>query len=410
MWKIALTTFLTLTLLSVPALGADVNKGLDLTALQKECAGKLKEFIERIADKNANGGEGAIYYDDGVWRSRHNAANDPDITKKWDPFYSVGGACAALWRYGNAGLDTPILNEKELEKYFNWAVRTMDRVIADHCLEDGKIGREDIGPAPISFLTELSTAYVDLAPALPKETATRWRNVLEKSVAYYVNQGSLFNVEKQSSWYINGNYELNKLILAANMVEIFGKEKYGAFYEAQLNFAVRPTPENRWGRYGLRITQVPTETLGADGRGYFVEMQNDNYGWDGNYSSLQTDIASIWFLTSGDPRAMTIMNMLLNECVSRLANNPTREEWMMIGKGGSRRDHDILIMAPAVLVAAANGRTDIQAKLPAFFREGFGWINGVIEQGTIAPGHYRGFSFQLAGYLRALDYARKLPK
>jgi hypothetical protein len=125
----------------------------------------------------------------------------------------------------------------------------------------------DVGPAGLFFLSQLSTAYVDLASDLPKETAARWRNVLEKGVAFYVKNGDLFDVEKKTSWYINGNIELDKLVIASNMVEIFGKEKYGAFYEGQLGHAVRPIPENRWGRYGLRITQIPTQANGADGRG-----------------------------------------------------------------------------------------------------------------------------------------------
>jgi hypothetical protein len=138
-------------------------------------------------------------------------------------------------------------------------------------------------------------------------------------------------------------------------------------------------------------------------------MQGENYGWDGNYSSFQTDIASCWFLGSKDPRALTIMNLLVNECISRLSDDP-KKEWIMIGKGGARRDHDIRIMSPAVLVAAINGRTDIQEKLPVFFRDAFGEYNGATVQGWIAPGHYRGLSFQLAGYLRALDYARQNSK
>ena len=409
MWRIALT--LVLTLSTTLALGADTGKGFDLTALQKEHAGKLKLVLERIADKDNNGGEGTIYYDDGIWRTRHNAATDPDVMNKWDAYFSAGAACSALWRYGNAGLDTPLLDKKDLDKFFGWAVRTMDRVIEDQFNEDGRFGKTgvDVGPTPIFFLSQLSKAYVDLASALPKETAARWRNVLEKGVAYYIKNGSLFDVEKKTSWYINGNIELDKLIIAANLVEIFGKEKYGAFYEGQLSHTVRPTPENRWGRYGLRVTQIPTEANGADGRGYFVEMQGDNYGWDGNYSAFQTDIASNWFLASGDPRALTVMNMLLNECLTRLSEDPKRE-WVMIGKGGSRRDHDIRIMSPAVLVAAANGRTDLQERLPIFFREAWNEYNGATVQGWIAPGHYRGLSFQLAGYLRALDYARQLQK
>jgi hypothetical protein len=293
------------------------------------------------------------YFADGEWRS--GSAN-------WFSYTQSGPASAAalLWRYGG-------MARTDL---YTLAVSAIDHAIATRQRSDGAFvgSSTDSQPAGIQnnmYARELGIAYLALEPGLDAAHKASWKTAIARAADYLINTGEL-------NWYTNGNIELGEIELFYLAARITGEPRFSAAYETDWAFALAP-PQQRWKGFGLQQTATPSLASGADGRGYLAEA-GYSPGFDAEYTGVQLDVATRLYVLSGDPRALKLANLEVNQLLSRVDAT-----WQLDTSDGTRHPQvgrKVPFQAQTMAILAGAGRPDLaedaRAQWPyleAFYRD-----------------------------------------
>src|SRR5205085_5024222 len=79
-------------------------------------------------------------------------------------------------------------------------------------------------------------------------------------------------------------------------------------------------------------TAAPARSDGSDGAAYLTESGASGPGYDPEYTMLQADVATRLFWANGDPRALRLMNLFMNQIRPRIDTTA----WTIDTSGGSR--------------------------------------------------------------------------
>jgi hypothetical protein len=276
------------------------------------------------------------YYADGEWFSTDNM-------QCWTCNASPGVAAGVL---GLANGDQGLVAQ---------SIATFDRAIAGHAQPDGSFygadGKAMAGIDTGFFLRDLGTAHLRLAGSLPAATDARWTAAIAAGADYLIKAG-------HTTWYANGNINLmftEDLYLAWRAT---GQQRFYDAYQASWDFTTSP-PQGRWPGDGLHITKQPTQVDGSDGFAYLAESSGGPPGFDPAYTQVQADVASSLWVVTQDPRALRLMEMLLNTVMQRVDSTGTYD-----ASGGSRKDLKEPFMTPALAIAVRDGgRSDLEPTL-----------------------------------------------
>jgi hypothetical protein len=236
------------------------------------------------------------------------------------------------------------------------AIQTFDHAIAAHRQPDGSFGppwQMETGPdiQTMMFANELGTALIVLTPQLDPGRIRTWTSALTGAADFLVRNNNL-------SWYTNGNIVLGNALTMALAYRVTGDATYQADYEKALAFAISPD-QVRWAGFGLAYSVTPTLSDGSDGAGYLTESGGSGPGYDAEYTSLQADVATRLFWVNGDPRALRLMNLFMNQLLPRI-NTTT---WTLDTSGGTRHPdiNRVVGFNSPVLAALAwqGGRADL---------------------------------------------------
>ena len=309
------------------AAAADATPSLDATALSLMPG--LKTTLGRTVEsyRTRSSGTDPRYYADGDWINGNPAC--------WVCRTGPGLGAAAL-------VDT----QPDL---LPLVVATMNRAITDHQVANGSFTSTDnsAGINTTWFVNNLGTVYLLLGDKVDAVTRARWASSIAAGVDFLLNN-------RETVWYVNGNINLaytQSLWLAWT---ITGVSRYRTAYEASWEFTLRP-PQPRWTGFGLVVERAPTRTDGADGSGYLSE----GGGFDPDYAQLQLDVLAAFYAVSREPRALWLMNVLMNKELTRVDST-----WTLDARNGSR--HSLLepFMTSAMSVLALSGsRPDLVARL-----------------------------------------------
>jgi hypothetical protein len=241
---------------------------------------------------------------------------------------------------------------------FGLAVLTFDHAIAAHGQADGSFGppsgtetSDDI--QTMMFANELGTALIALTPQLDPGRIQAWTSALTGAADFLIRNGNL-------SWYTNGDIVLGNALTMALAYRVTGNATYQAAYEQALAFALTPD-QQLWPGYGLVYTATPNRPDGRDGAGYLTENGGSGPGYDAELTSAQADVATQLFLVNGDPRALRLMNLLMNQILPRIDTTA----WTLDTSGGTRHPQpgrSVGFNSPVLAVLAwQGGRGDLAA-------------------------------------------------
>ena len=239
---------------------------------------------------------------------------------------------------------------------YGLAVLTFDHAIAAHRQADGSFGppagtetSDDI--QTMMFANELGTALVALTPQLDPDRIQAWTSALTGAADFLIRNGNL-------SWYTNGNIVLGNALTMALAYRLTSNPTYQAAYEQALAFAIAPD-QQLWPGYGLVLTATPNRPDGRDGAGYLTENGGSGPGYDAEATSAQADVATQLFLVNGDPRALRLMNLLMNQVRPRIDTTA----WTLDTSGGTRHPQpgrSVGFNSPVLAVLAwQGGRGDL---------------------------------------------------
>jgi hypothetical protein len=242
--------------------------------------------------------------------------------------------------------------------YFGQAVATINTAIATRqgangAFTDPGATGQSTEMATEFFGVEFGTVYRELSPYLSAATKASWQKSLSAAADYLIQNGNV-------TWYTNGNVNLGNTEFFYLVWQATGDAKYQQAEQQAWDFMVSP-PQSQWPGDGLVIVKQPTQSDGSDGQAYLAETGSGGTGFDPEYTSLQLDIASRFYLLSGDPKVLRLANMLANMVLTR-TNQST---WMLDTSGGTRhtdsnRYVNLLSSAFAVL-GERGGRSDLDA-------------------------------------------------
>jgi hypothetical protein len=236
------------------------------------------------------------------------------------------------------------------------AVLTFDHAIAAHRQADGSFGPPSGGETSddiqtMMFANELGTALIALTPQLDPGRIQAWTSALTGAADFLIRNGNL-------SWYTNGNIVLGNALTMALAERLTGDPKYGAAYDQALAFALTPD-QQFWPGYGLVSTATPNRPDGRDGAGYLTENGGSGPGYDAELTSAQADVATQLFLVNGDPRALRLMNLFMNQIRPRIDTTA----WTLDTSGGTRHPQpgrSVGFNSPVLAVLAwQGGRGDL---------------------------------------------------
>jgi hypothetical protein len=259
-----------------------------------------------------------------------------------------GPATGAATAYMLGGKQSPTL--------LNEAVQTINTAIATHQQSDGSFldpatpGSSDI--TTMFFGVEFGTTYHLLSGVLDPATLARWQQSLAAAADYMIRKGTL-------TYYTNGNINLGEVEFFYLVWQATGNAKYDLAYEQE--WATTLTPNQlQWPGGGLVISKAPTVANGSDGSGYLAEIGPGGTGFDAEYTELQLEVASRLFLLSGDPRALRIANLEVNQLLPRVNSS-----WMLDTSAGTRHtalNRSVNFLTPAFTVLNLfGGRADLAA-------------------------------------------------
>ncbi len=241
--------------------------------------------------------------------------------------------------------------------YLDWALETYDAAI-ERQNPDGSYD-ERVGQASSQsietamFTNQLAEAYLLLGRSrLGGMRADRWLAAVTRGADFLIRRGEL-------TWYSNGNIVLANTLTMAFAYKLTANPKYETAFRAAWQFDISP-PVARWPGYGLIYTKVPSRSDGSDGSAYLTEKGTGNPGFDADYVDMQADVATKIYLLTGDPQALRLMNLLVNQLLPRVKDGKFLDT-----SGGSRhtaphRQVDFTTAAVGVLVRRG-GRTDLDA-------------------------------------------------
>jgi hypothetical protein len=239
-------------------------------------------------------------------------------------------------------------------------VASFDRAIRDHHAPDGSFAGDAIDTA--FFVPELGTALIALGPRLSADTRHRWSNAIVRGAEYLIRSGN-------TTWYVNGNINLAYTEVLYLAWRISHQQRFAVAYEASWTFLTDP-PKPRWAGYGLIIKRSPkrfARTVEA-GRltksnaefGYLAESNGGPPGFDPEYTQLQLDAAASLFVLTHDPRALRLMNLLMNAELPRV--NST---FVLNATDGSRHSLYTPFLTSALALLVRYGRPDLAPLVPA---------------------------------------------
>jgi hypothetical protein len=274
-----------------------------------------------------------------------------------------GPATAAATLYVLGGENDPALLN-EAEQTINAAIAHQQATDGGFTPPSGDGQPEDI--ASMFFGVEFGTTYHLLAPYLNASTRASWQASLAKLGSYMISSGT-------ANWYSNGNINLGITELFWLIWQATDQTQFENDYNNSWAFTTNP-PQSRFPGAGWVTTRSPTQADGSDGAGYFAEVGAGGTGYDAEYSMLQLDVAARLWLLSGDPRALRLANMLLNQELPHI-NTTT---WLLATNSGTRHteaDRHVGWQTGAFAVLGFNaGRTDlIRYVLPSLQQEEIWW-------------------------------------
>jgi hypothetical protein len=235
------------------------------------------------------------------------------------------------------------------------AIDTMNRAIANHRKSDGSFdGASSPAINAASFGVLLGLAYVRLEPRLDSATRRLWQRTLAGIADYLA-------VDGDAAWYANGNVNLSYTTELYFAWRATGQSRYLTRYNASFQFTVAP-PLPRWLGFGLRVVRQPNMADGRDGRAILAEGIPP--GWDPEYTQLQLDFLTTLYVASHDPRALRLLNLLLNQELTRVS----QKSFTLNARGGTRKDSTLPFTSAAVAALVLSGdRPDLAGLLPAQF-------------------------------------------
>ena len=282
-WLPVLGTFVAVSLLAcTAALGTAPNE-----AVAARTTTLLDDSIKSLAQVNSPSDRQRFAA--GVWRSADEGC--------WFCQVGPGTAAAVLWR------------SKREPHLRDLALSTFDRAIRANLRTDGGFEGEAVDITTMMFGLELATAYLELRPALGTVRAKRWRAAIVGAADYLHGNGNL-------AWYTNGNINLGNTTLFYLAWKVSGQKRFLSDYET--SFAFMLAPPLRWEGFGLKLDRVPKKSDGADGKGYLAESGGATPGFDAEYTHLQADIAARLYVVSHDPRALRLLNLIVNKLLERV--------------------------------------------------------------------------------------------
>ena len=260
----------------------------------------------------------------GLWRSADEGC--------WPCQVGPGTAAAVLWRSSRE----PRLREL--------ALSTFDRAIRIHRRTDGGFEGESVDITTMFFGLELATAYLELRPTLGAARERSWRTAVVGAADYLRENGNL-------AWYTNGNINLGNTTLFYLAWKVSGQKRFLTDYETSFEFML--SPPARWNGYGLKLDRTPKRSDGADGKGYLAESGGSTPGFDPEYTQLQADVAARLYVVSHDPRALRLLNLIVNKLLERVDSG-----WLLSTAGGTRHPvagRRIPFTTPALAVLVTSG-------------------------------------------------------
>lgn len=296
--------------------------------------GRIAAVLERTLASYSDraGGADPRYYADGVWHTGNAACWVCNIGP------GVGAATLAAER-------------PELVRV---AVATMGRAL-DRQLASGAFAGAGGAADAITtawLVNDLGTVMLQLDGGLDGATRARWSRSLADSVDYLLRTN-------QTTWYVNGNINLSYTEALWLAWRITGADRYRSAYEASWSFTLNP-PQGRWKGFGLRLTKRPARTDGADGAGYLAEKGAGLPGFDAEYAQLQLDVLASFYALSHEPRALRLMNLLMNGVISRVSSRSVLD-----ARNGSRHSLRTPFLTPALSTLVRHGRDDLAFRLDA---------------------------------------------
>jgi hypothetical protein len=280
------------------------------------------------------------------------------------------------------------------------AVRTFDTAIAAHRNPNGSFG--DIADSPditsMTFGVELGTSILELRSALSPQRLRRWTDALAGAADFLI-------ANKNLTWYTNGNINLGNAELFYLAWRATGDARFRAAYNQAWNFALYP-PQQQWAGFGLRM--LPASAVNASGArvggaaGYLAESGGGIPGFDPQYTELQLDVATRLWLLSRDPRALRLVNLLLNAVLTRTNTS----DWELNGTGGTRHPAPDggPVTTPALAVLVLTGhRRNLAGLAVSEFQEINSIYRGSWPYGN--PGYARGYGNEVSVILMAAQMA-----
>src|SRR5438445_1527607 len=236
------------------------------------------------------------------------------------------------------------------------ATQTFDQGIAAHRQADGSFGPPAVGEAgpdiqTMMFANELGTALIALTPQLDPGRIQAWTSAVAGGADFLIRNKNL-------SFYTNGNIVLGNALTMALAYRLTGNPTYQAAYEQALAFAITPD-QVRWPGRGLVYTAIPTRSDGSDGAAYLTEAGASGAGYDPEYTMLQADVVTRLFWATGDPRALRLRNLFMNQLRPRIDTTA----WTLDTSGGTRHPdlgRTVSFNSPVLAVLAwQGGREDL---------------------------------------------------
>jgi hypothetical protein len=200
------------------------------------------------------------------------------------------------------------------------------------------------------FGDDFGLVYHLLAAVLDPATKARWQTSLSRAAAFMASKGTL-------NWYTNGNINIGQTEFFWLAWQATGNPVYQQDEEKMWATTLLPN-QTQWPGAGLVITKQPTAADGSDGAGYLAEIGAGGTGFDPEYTTLQLEVLSGFYLLSHDPRALRIANLEINQEMPRVNSS-----WMLDTSGGTRHtelNRSVNFMTPAFTVLALDGgRSDL---------------------------------------------------
>jgi hypothetical protein len=214
---------------------------------------------------------------------------------------------------------------------------------------------ENPGINTIFFLQQLGDAYATLKNEMSPATLALWQSSIVAGANYLITSGN-------TDWYANGNLQLAVTEVMYIAWRASGRTRFLTAYNQSWQFTESPALP-RWPGYGLMITTAPDSgsAYDADGAGYLTEDGSSGPGFDPGYTMLQLDVASELFVLSHDRRALTLMNILVNQELPLI----NKTNFVLDARNGSRDSLNEGFTTTALILLARYGRTDLHGDIHA---------------------------------------------